>query len=117
MVMTGMSNVLSNFEKLSSTLEDKANKALATSAIVLKVRSQIKTPVDTGKLKASHFIIEVENSSGPMFEIGCQTDYAPDQHENLEYAHSVGEAKFLQRALDESITDIRDIISKKVKTK
>ena len=60
-----------------------------------------RTPVDFGRLRASHYVTRPEPSTrGPRLELGFGTDYAVPVHENLQARHVVGEARFLKRAID-----------------
>lgn len=62
--------------------------------------SKAEAPVDTGVLRGSGTVKNPEMSaSGVMVEFGyggAASDYAWIQHERLDYAHSVGNAKYLE---------------------
>ena len=64
----------------------------------LMARSQARAPVLTGALRDSaHF--EQQDLSG---KVVYRADYAVAVHENLLAHHETGEAKYLQRALEDS---------------
>jgi hypothetical protein len=70
----------------------------ATTAI--KLESQLRTPVDTGRLKASTFSNQPKfNQNEIITSVGTDTNYAVFVHENLESSHITGESKFLFNAI------------------
>ena len=73
--------------------------ALGFDIIALAVA---KTPVDTGRLRASRYVAPpVLRGSTHVVELGFGTRYAAPVHERIDVAHSTGEAKFLQKAINE----------------
>jgi hypothetical protein len=78
----------------------EAMKKLKAAAIEIKGLAQTKCPVDIGTLRDSAYVSELEDG----YEIGfggAAESYALEQHENLQYHHDVGEAKFLEKAFME----------------
>jgi hypothetical protein len=79
---------------------EKAKAKLKVVAEEIKGLSQSMCPVDTGAMKGSAYVQEIENG----WEIGyggVAESYALEQHENLQYHHNVGQAKFLELAFIE----------------
>lgn len=76
---------------------EKAKKQLKVSAEEIKGQAQEMCPVDTGALKGSAYVQEIEDGWEIGFG-GVASDYALEQHENLYYHHAVGQAKFLELA-------------------
>lgn len=59
-----------------------------------------RIPVDTGRLRGSHYVAPPEHLGGSLVcEVGVGTDYAVDVHEKTWIPHSNGEAKYLEKAL------------------
>ncbi len=67
--------------------------------------SKRRTPVDIGALKGSGYVTLPEmHGSRILVEAGYggpAADYAVVQHEKTELRHEVGEAKFLEKSVDE----------------
>ena len=83
-----------------------AGKALASAAFEemekVMTGAKMRTPVDTGVLRASGTVLKPK-FRGKKVEIvagfgGAAKTYAVPVHENLTVRHTVGEAKFLERA-------------------
>jgi len=89
-------------------IEKNILDGLLTAGTLVKLRSMERTPVKTGVLKNSH-TVEVDPAKMEV-EISANTDYAKYVHEILEYFHSVGEAKFLEKAFKSSTRDIVNIL-------
>jgi hypothetical protein len=78
----------------------EAMKRLKAAAMEIKSRSQEMCPVDFGTLRDSAYVTDLPNG----YEIGyggAASEYALDQHENLNYYHDDGQAKFLELAFIE----------------
>ena len=63
--------------------------------------AQRRAPKDEGTLRASGYW-EVE---GEMVRIVFDTPYAAVQHENIDFSHKEGEAKYLEKPLKEKQAD------------
>lgn len=92
---------------------DRAVRALGTGMYLvgeeIMTDAKKRAPVDTGAMRGSGYVtppdvrgtrVTVEEGFG-----GAAKDYVIEQHENLALAHPVGEAKFLERAMDAARTD------------
>ena len=64
-------------------------------------QAKARTPVDTGTLRASGTVFPPEIRPQSVKTVagfgGAAKDYAIVQHERLDFSHTVGEAKFLER--------------------
>lgn len=98
---TGINGVIRNLNKEVANLKKRTVAGMWEAGLEVKRRSMELTPVDTGNLKASHYSVAYESSAGPAVEIGLTAAYAPFVHERLELRHPVGQAKFLETALQE----------------
>lgn len=89
-------------------------KGLKAQAMVLKGRSQALCPVDSGTLKNSCVIEE----SGDHIIVGyggAASSYAAIQHENLQFHHEVGQAKYLEQPFTEMEDEIKAAVAEAVK--
>lgn len=94
----------------------KAGLYEAAESIMTEAKS--RTPVDTGTLVNSGAVLPpvVE---GTHFEVtmgfgGAASDYALIQHENLEYHHNVGQAKYLEGPVVESLGKISQFLNQRL---
>ena len=78
--------------------------------------SQRKVPVDTGRLRATGYVAPPQEGRGGVYvELGYGTTYGIYVHERTELKHKVGEAKFLQKALQERSSGYFRRLAAKVK--
>lgn len=92
-----MSIVLEWHNEVAEKQIEEAMKKLKAVAIEIKSRSQEMCPVDIGTLRDSAYVEDLPNG----YEIGyggAAEEYALEQHENLDYYHDDGQAKFLELA-------------------
>lgn len=80
--------------------------------------AQTRTPVDTGVLRASGTTLP-PTIDGPTVEVtggfgGAASAYSIPVHERLGVHHTVGEAKFLEKAADERAPKIGENVARKV---
>jgi hypothetical protein len=103
-----VNEIIENIEVLSF-------EELKEIASEIKELAQEKTPVDTGLLRATAY---VSDDGKENVEVGYDRDgdapYAVFVHENLEANHVNGEAKFLEKAIDETIPTILNRIRTKL---
>lgn len=75
--------------------------AVYQQGLRVDVSSVLRTPVDTGRLRASHYVGPPTGRNLEV-EVGNGTDYAVFVHERTELNHAAGTgAKFLKKAIDE----------------
>ena len=100
-------------------LHTGAYHALIEIGSIVKKESQARTPVDTGFLKKSQFKETRRGTlqTGTSVRIGSpmEAHYAPYVHENLEMQHRVGEAKFLENALNENMAKIKTLFEDRLR--
>lgn len=114
--LTGEAEVLRNLNKEIRKIKGRTVRGLFNAGLLVQRRSQQKTPVDTGNLKGGAYTGIIRRDPHEV-EIGYQAFYAVYVHERLELAHTVGEAKFLEKALTESERDVLDQIAKEAEIK
>jgi hypothetical protein len=109
---------LSQAKKALADFKQLAGQAVARAVYVagnvVMTEAKTRAPIDTGVLRASGYVT-IPSATNPKVEIGfggAAEPYALVQHERTEFRHEVGEAKFLQNAID--ATDIRGIVEGQV---
>ena len=140
--LQGIDTVLKNLSKEISKIEGDVQKGLTLGTLKAKGDSMKMTPVDTGNLWASHYLVsgdgsvsqesagwDVSDASGrkvaeehpghvseakanakaqrkPFVEMGCTAHYAEKVHEDLEASHVSGNAKFMELAIRDNVSQI-----------
>ncbi|OHD24750.1 MAG: hypothetical protein A2Y38_06020 [Spirochaetes bacterium GWB1_59_5] len=77
--------------------------------------SKAHTPVDTGRLRASGHVSQMATASSLRAELSYGTDYAKFVHEHLRTRHKVGEAKFLENAVNRTAGDMAARLAEKLR--
>lgn len=104
--------------KIAQALE--AGKTAASAGLyaggnVIMEEAKRRSPVDTGAMRGSGYVtLPEERGSTIVVEVGFggpAGDYAAEQHENMTYRHPVGQAKYLESAMDDKAGDARDTIA------
>ena len=101
------------FERLNRSLAsiaegfvDKAARALEAEAEIEMTEAKRRTPVDTGALRASGHVKPARRHGREISVTlafgGPAAPYAVYVHEDLDAYHPTGEAKFLERTINES---------------
>lgn len=100
---------------------DKKRGAMAgckKAANYLLKESQPLVPVDTGRLKNSGKVVEISNGYSVVYSTENPTtgyNYAMIQHENLEYNHEVGQAKYLEEPLRNNADKLISIVREEMR--
>jgi len=117
---TGGDEIRANLRAFQNKFPRSMGAALLEEAEIDAIEVIERTPIDKGNLRDS---IRVE---GPIFEgknIGVLilaggpeygVTYAVEQHENLEYYHEVGQAKYLESVIMEQRPFIAARIAAKI---
>lgn len=121
MVSFGISGIEEMYKKLSKLEGFSPNafgQAMYQEAQVEMTESKKRVPVDTGTLRASGFVEDPKrqwrNISVTMGYGGAAEAYALIVHEDLEAAHTVGQAKYLESVLQESAPHMAARIAKRI---
>lgn len=113
---SGTDQVLKNLNLAIRQIKNRTTIGVKLAAFAIKAESQFRCPVDTGHLKGSHYVqMETSNDGSPMARIGATAEYALIQHENLQFRHPNGEAKFLENAFKAKAGDVLEIIRRTAK--
>lgn len=78
---------------------------------------EMNTPVDTGALRKSERVDKIDSNGNIGLRFSANTEYALIQHENLNYQHTEGRAKYITAPLTEHMDDNLKIISNAVNRK
>lgn len=106
-----MKRIEENLSAVINQLKDVTAEVLEDALRPTFEKALMFTPVDTGKLKASGFLITRDSSKRVQAEMGFGKggvpDYALRVHEDLNLNHKAPtKAKFLQSAIEEDIDEI-----------
>jgi len=100
--LSGIESSIAAINEAVKAAGDKAKEALRDDSFDLLANSVKRAPKDTGDLRGSGFVRE-DDKEESAWEIGFTEPYATVQHEHLEYHHTNGEAKYLERPLNENV--------------
>ena len=112
----GREEVLRNLKRALDRVREGARAGLEEAGRLIEERSRARTPVATGALRDSAYTAAGETAaSDPAVEVGYTAAYAAFVHEDLEARHETGEAKFLERAVQESEDDVVRIVRERAR--
>jgi hypothetical protein len=115
----GLADLQRRMEGLARGINGAAGQALREEAEIEMTEAKMRTPVDTGALRASGRVEGPRVSSDEVavsLQFGdAAATYALYVHENLEAHHPVGEAKFLEKTLIESQPHMADRIARRLR--
>jgi hypothetical protein len=111
----GLSAVKRNLGRAVAQIEAGASRGVRNFAESVVPAAQARTPVRSGLLRESFVVSEEETDAGPVAAVANTAPYAPRVHEDLSMQHrNGGEAKFLERALDEEAPRLPEMIKREV---
>jgi hypothetical protein len=113
----GINRVLKNLNNELSTIKTVTGQRLFACGLLVKNRSVKITPIKTGNLRGSSYVVLDETEPRPFAEIGYTANYAAYVHEMpAEYNYTMKGTgpKFLERALNDSRKEIVAYLSKKI---
>ncbi len=106
----GLRTVQGNLARAIRQIEGRTAKGVLKAALLVAREAKIRTPIETGNLRNSQMVTSENLAGEPSAAIAYQAAYAPFVHERMEPVHPVGQAKFLEHAVDENTTRIIEII-------
>jgi len=109
MMLVGLATVIGNLNKEVAKIHSKLDTSMLGAGLFIQAEAQRRTPVDTGNLKASARTLKTKQEWGVRVTISFGTDYAIQVHE-VKTRHSVGDWKFLERAIMENFDRVLKII-------
>jgi hypothetical protein len=106
--LTGEEAMLRKLRKLERTYPDKMELAITVEAELIMTRSKSSfVPVRLGALRTSGHVEKAERVGRIVLVRlvygGVSAPYAIIQHERLDFQHKVGEAKYLERPLNQAV--------------
>ena len=96
MPVLGVTQIENAIAEKMASIDGATQEGLYAAGLLIESAAIDKTPKDLGNLRQS-FYVAPDGS-----EIGNTADYAAAVHEDLEAHHEVGEAKYLERAINEN---------------
>lgn len=99
-----------NGDIVSAMLAASAPAALNHGAELLRGYSQPLAPIDTGILRASGQVTPA-TASNLEAHVSYDTAYAARQHEELDWQHDEGQAKYLEGPLEEHRQELAQAIA------
>lgn len=120
LTLEGTDVVVAHLHAIGERVKPVAARALLAEAEAIMTRSKEEyVPVDTGVLRASGHVnppdIHGDDVSVSLGFGGAAKDYAVIQHERLDYKHTVGGPKYLERPLLEATRGLAERIGKVIK--
>lgn len=110
-----VNRVLANLNKTILNINGRTQAGLVNAGLLVVEKAIPLTPKDEGLLRNRYYTRNIVHKNRPAVEIGNTAEYAMVQHENLEFRHTQGEAKFLEKAITRNASKIVDIISSRLK--
>ena len=106
-----------NFTGAINAIEEGLKEGFEDVAKKMAPIIEMNTPVDTGALRKSERIDKIDSNGNIGLRFSANTEYALIQHENLNYKHTEGRAKYITAPLTEQLDDNLKIISNAVNKK
>lgn len=118
--VTGEKEMAAKFRAFAKKFPKKIEASLFKQCEKIMTRSKRDfVPVDTGALRSTGMVEKPKTTkrgtSVTLAYGGPAVDYAVEQHENLDYNHTVGGPKYLERPLNESAKTLASDIAKDLK--
>lgn len=111
----GLAEVNRRLTEIAETNREAFARALHEEAEIEMTESKRRVPVgETGALRESGRVEDVEGGVRLVYG-DASVDYAIVQHEELEFFHTVGEAKYLERPVLESLPYLAERVANRMK--
>ena len=116
---TGDAALEGELKRLADRSPDLLLGALVEEAELEMTEMKKRTPVDTGALRSSGHIANPRRNGSEEFAVdiafgGPAAPYAPIVHEDLDAFHKVGQAKYVESVVLESIPHMPGRIARRV---
>lgn len=116
----GDKEMLAALNKIAREFPKKVAASVHKQSEKIMIKSKRDfVPVDIGTLKGTGMVEEPKISGGKISVTlaygGPAAPYADEQHENMEYAHTHGGSKYLERPLKEAVPKLANEIAKDLK--
>lgn len=110
--MEGTDRVVGRIDRMHRSARDGAPRAMFRQAELTRTKAVRRTPLETGALRASSFVRVADRNAVEIVFGGPGAPYAIYVHENLNARHPVGQAKFLESAVQEDAAAFAEAIAK-----
>ena len=108
----GLDKIEANFKKWKVEAFKQIKDAVEDASFDLQGKAQREAPIDTGDLRGSASTTITVRTNKVTGEVGFNTEYALDQHENHMYEHPRGgKDKYLEDPLVENEDIYEDMIA------
>jgi len=115
MKMKGAKEARAALKQAKEQVGKAVARALYIAGNAVMTEAKQRAPIDTGVLRASGYVT-LPDSKSPKVEVGfggAAAQYALEQHERTEFKHEVGEAKYLENAIN--AVDVKGIVGDELK--
>ncbi len=102
-----------NGDIVSAMIQANAPEALNHAAELLRGYSQPLVPMDTGILRATGQVTPATPGNLEA-HVSYDTPYAARQHEELDWRHDEGQAKYLEQPLADHEADLQQAIASRL---
>ena len=109
--VVGINGVNSALAKLAEQMPERAARSLNKLAEITMTDAKKRTPVQYGVLRRSGHVAKYARKTDLTARLAFGTEYAIWVHERTELRHKVGEAKFLEHAIQDTATFFREAIA------
>jgi hypothetical protein len=111
--------MMEKLRTIGARFPNRVKTAMKVECEIELTEMKRRTPVDEGSLRASEHLEGPEGEAGGTFEVrwsagGPAAPYAIHVHENLDAHHPVGQAKFMESVLLESLPHMGKRIGKRI---
>lgn len=114
-VMLGRRPLIGALNREIRNIKNRTAKGVRKAADRVVADAIPRTPVDLGDLQNSYTVNLNTRSDGITATIQNDKVYAVAQHERLDFKHTTGEAKFLEKAVEATAGEVLMIIQDEVK--
>lgn len=116
--VTGLATVTANLNKEVRAIRGRTKTGMWLAGLFIKGAALPKTPVKTGKLRQSAYVIAKDGRGGPGVEIGYTAGYAVYVHEIDKNYRAPGTSwQFLKKAVQESRKAVLEIVQRTAKVR
>lgn len=114
----GLDDVKANIGRLADAITTEVGAAMRTEYEIEMTEAKRRTPVDTGALRGSGHVTGPKRSGNTLKVMlgfgGPAAPYALRVHEDMEVWHRVGQAKFLESTILESVPYMAGRIARRI---
>lgn len=110
----GLDEAIASINEEIGKINGRTTGGLLAGGLIIQRRSQELVPVKYGFLKASAYTRKTPEDP-KVVEVGYSAAYALYVHENLEAHHTVGQAKFLEVAVEEKKDEVVQAVASRAK--